>query len=150
MRRSKYNNNFIYYDNIKFKSKLEVNCYKIFKEKDLNPQYEPFKLIVVNKQNIKINAYIPSIKTKEFKKINFLLPITYVIDFYIKRKLKDRNVHFFIETKGIPNDTYPIKKKLLLTFLNNNYGINPEDIYFFEVHNINQINECVQIIKSIN
>lgn len=149
MNKSKYKNVFITYDNIQFKSKLEVSCYKILKENGFNPEYEPIKIKIFEGNTLKINGYIPNKSTRDLEKLTSILPITYKIDFFFTKKLDNRTVYIFIEAKGKPNDVYPIKKKMLLSYLNNSYSTSPENIYFFEVHNIKQINQCVQIIKSI-
>lgn len=149
MNKSKYKNVFIIYDNIKFKSKLEVNCYKILRENGFNPEYEPIKIKIFEGESLKINGYIPNKSTRDLERISNILPITYKIDFFFTKKVNNRTIYIFIEAKGRPNDVYPIKKKMFLSYLNSNYDTNPDDVYFFEVHNIKQIHQCIKIINSI-
>ena len=72
-----------------------------------------------------------------------LLNVTYTPDFVVtKDKCK-----IYLDVKGMPNDTYPIKKKLFLKVLEErNDGYN---YLFIEPHNIRQINQAIEIIKNL-
>ena len=43
---NKYKSNIYNFNNIKFKSRLEVSCYKLLIEAGLNPSYESEKIIL--------------------------------------------------------------------------------------------------------
>lgn len=137
-------------DNIKFKSKLELACYKKFKEAGLDFSYEPEKIVLWEgfKPSF-VDIYSPkkesrgryrSTLEKQTKK---LLNVTYTPDFVVtKDKCK-----IYLDVKGMPNDTYPIKKKLFLKVLEErNDGYN---YLFIEPHNIRQINQAIEIIKNL-
>lgn len=147
---NKYRSNIYNFNNIKFKSRLEVSCYKLLIEAGLNPSYESEKIILWEGfKPSKISYYSPKkIKRGYFtslmqKQERVLLSITYTPDFIVK---KDNFIIYF-DVKGLPNDTYPIKKKMFLKYLENK-----EDEFnyvFFEPHNIGQIKQCIQIINNL-
>lgn len=140
----------VIFDNIKFKSKLELACYKRFKEAGLNFSYEPEKIVLWEgfKPSL-VSIYLPkkesrgryrSILEKQTKK---LLNITYTPDFVV---IKDK-YKIYLDVKGMPNDTYPIKKKLFLKVLEDR---NDDFNYLFiEPHNIRQITQAIEIIKNL-
>lgn len=140
----------VVFDNIKFKSRLELACYKKFKEAGLNFSYEPEKVVLWEgfKPSF-ISIYSPK-KESRGRYTNALeqqpkklLNITYTPDFVVtKDKCK-----IYLDVKGIPNDTYPIKKKLFLKVLEErNDGFN---YLFIEPHNIRQITQAIEIIKNL-
>ena len=61
---NKYNNQTLSYNDILFKSKLEVNCYKKLLEAGFTPEYEVQKFVIFNgfRMSDKIN-YFTQIKT---------------------------------------------------------------------------------------
>lgn len=140
----------VIFDNIKFKSRLEMTCYKKFKEAGLDFSYEPEKVILwegFKPSSILIyspkkegrGSYRGNLELQEKK----LLNVTYTPDFVVtKDKCK-----IYLDVKGMPNDTYPIKKKLFLKVLEErNDGYN---YLFIEPHNIRQINQAIEIIKNL-
>lgn len=135
-------------DNIKFKSKLEGYCYQKFKEAGILLDYEPMKFPLLKgflptsiklftpKKN-KSNGYV-------FKPYNYKIrDITYTPDFVIDYK----NICLIIETKGKPNDSYPIKKKLFIKFCQEVLSKQiRKPIVFMEPHNQKQVDECLNIV----
>lgn len=67
-----------------------------------------------------------------------LQDITYTPDFYFKYGGKD----IYIETKGIENDVFPIKKKLFRAWLEG------QDAMFFEVHNEHDLIQAIETIRN--
>ena len=133
----------IVYNNIRFKSTLECNCYKKLEEAGLNPSYESEKIVLMEGFRPSIKLISPN-KTKELvectKKI---LNITYTPDFVVTKG----NYKIYFDAKGIANDTYPIKKKLFLKHLENRAdGVN---YIFIEPHSIKQILQAIDYIKSL-
>lgn len=133
------------YENITFKSKLERYCYQYFKEHHLPIEYEPGTIKLVPGFCAKTKIWLP-VKNKKTKKINLvekrsnILPITYTPDFVLTLD----NVIIYIETKGKPNDVYPLKRKLFLKWLENMY---PQyKCWFFEPHTQQQVRETYDII----
>lgn len=145
---NKYKNTQIHYNNFNFKSKQELNCYKTFKEAGFELQYEKFPISLMSSFKPLVNVYLPS-KSKDLvlTKKSFI-GITYHVDFYLPLERNGRKIHVFIEVKGMPNDVYPLKKKMFIKALEEQFE-NPENIYFFEVHNIRQVHQAINIINSI-
>lgn len=145
----------IEYEGNKFKSKLECNCAKLLDEANIGYQYEGLKFTLLSDFIPDINIYELNRK-KEFcntihkKK----LPITYTPDFIVNAYKMENNVKvyysFIIECKGIPNDVFPIKKKLFLNLLNNSKKVKNLETYYFEPHNIKQIKIIIDVIKQLN
>lgn len=140
----------VIFEDIKFKSRLEMACYKKFKEAGLDFSYESEKVILwegFKPSSIQIyspkkagrGSYRGDLELQEKK----LLNVTYTPDFVV---VKD-NCIIYLDVKGMPNDTYPIKKKLFLKVLEErNDGYN---YIFIEPHNIRQINQAIEIIKNL-
>lgn len=140
----------VIFEDIKFKSRLEMACYKKFKEEGLDFSYESEKVILwegFKPSSIQIyspkkagrGSYRGDLELQEKK----LLNVTYTPDFVV---VKD-NCIIYLDVKGMPNDTYPIKKKLFLKVLEErNDGYN---YIFIEPHNIRQINQAIEIIKNL-
>jgi hypothetical protein len=74
-----------------------------------------------------------------------IMSMTYTPDFYLEFK----GYKIWFDTKGQPNETYPLKKKLFLKLLEERSIITKEKILFFEPHNQRQILEAIQIIKNL-
>lgn len=153
---NKYNNISKVYDGINFKSKLEISCYKKLKEEGFNPKYEEKKFIIFNGFKLSPKVfYFTQFKKKfkgEIKSRNVfandnrkLRDITYLPDFYFP--YKDYEIYF--DTKGMPNDVYPLKKKMFLDMLNKVSLKTNKQIIFFEPHSVKQIKEAIEIIKNL-
>jgi len=101
------------YYGIQFKSKLELYCYKKLKEANIDFQYEKVKYEIVPGFTFTNDSYelfkVKGVRTFD-KQRSKIRPITYTPDFVgyypISRKL------FIIETKGNPNDAFPLRWKL--------------------------------------
>lgn len=128
-----------------FRSKLELMHYKLLKEAGLNPIYESYTASLFEKFRLKNTLFYAPIK-KEFKAYTrVIMGITYTPDFFIK--YKDYNI--FIDSKGQPNDVYPLKKKMFLWHLEQLSEITGEKYIFFEPHNRKQIIDTIEIIKNL-
>lgn len=133
------------YKGIKFKSKLECSCYQMLEQSNLSFEYESERIILMpGFYPDKIVVYVPNKKTKSFNMNTYKIKdITYTPDFIIKKD----NYIIYMDVKGMPNDTYPIKKKLFINYLKNlSDSIN---YIFMEPHNKKQILECIEIIKKL-
>ena len=135
-----------FYNNISFRSKLEVSCYKKLETSGLKFkyfEYEPEKIILWEGSKISnIDVYVPS-KNKKLKSLKGkkLINITYTPDF----KLIYKDYIIYYDIKGFSNDTYPMKKKMFIQYLNNK-GSN---FIFFEPHSVTQMLETIEIIKKL-
>lgn len=133
------------YDNITFKSKLEVLCYKTLMENGFNPLYE-YKTFIVWR------GFKPTIPFYEKNKDNTnklsmkkIIDIKYTPDFCFTYG----NLTVFIEIKGFENDVFYIKKKLFRKYLEDLYRqYNIKSIYF-EIYTKTQLLDAIKIIKNV-
>lgn len=108
----------VVYNNIHFRSKLEMNIAKVLDILEIEYQYEPFRLEI-----------FPSFNFQE----HTIRKIEYTPDFTI-------NNNIIIECKGWETPEYKIKKKLLLKFLvDNNYKYQ-----FIQIHNIHELLQFIE------
>lgn len=140
----------VIFDNIHFESRLEKYCYMKFKEAGLTLKYEPKQYTLLPKFSLNTNLafYCPKKKSKKqtvspasMRPVSKFQSITYTPDFYLFYK----DYHIIIETKGMPNDAYPIKRKLFLNYLNNQN----EKFIFLEPHNYKQIDTIITLIQNL-
>lgn len=142
----------IIYKDIKFRSILECNCYKLLEvEEDFHVEYETKKTVLLQgfypSSSLTIyDVYKPRLKKRIFAlDTQKILSMTYTPDFYLRYK----GYEIFIESKGNPNDTYPLKKKLFLYFLEEQAILTGKKYMFFEPHSKKQMKEAIQIIKNL-
>lgn len=131
------------YHNILFKSNLEVHCYKALKDANLNFQYEKHRYELISPFTFTNTSY-ELFKRKGKKTFgqqrNNIRGITYTPDFVGEY----HGQMFIIETKGNPNDAFPIRWKLFKRYL----LINNIDANLYMPRNQKQINETIEIIKA--
>jgi hypothetical protein len=129
------------YYGITFKSKLELYCYKKLKETNLIFTYETVTFELIPSFEFKNDSY------ELFKKKNeryfgpqreHIRATTYTPDFV--------GVGWIIETKGNPNDAFPIKWKLFKKYLTDN----KKNINLYMPRNQKQVDEVIAIIKQKN
>lgn len=113
------------YDGIVFKSKLETTIYKTLKEKGLNPLYEKTKFVLQEGFRPSKPHYIKGECIKTSNGYAKVIQITYTPDFEVKYN----DSILYIEVKGRQNDTYPLKRKLFLKFIDS-----MPNSYFMEVY----------------
>jgi len=129
------------YYGITFKSKLELYCYKKLKELKINFTYEEVTFELMPSFQFKNDSY----ELYKKKGVRYFGPqrehirsINYTPDFV--------GDTWIIETKGNPNDVFPIKWKLFKKYLmDNNIRV---DLYM--PRNQKQIDEIIEIIKIKN
>ncbi len=132
------------YNNINFKSILEVSIYKVLTQEGFNPEYEKVKFVIWEGFRPAVKFYNKDVKTKLLKLENTKIQdITYTPDFVFSHK----GVIIIIEAKGYENDVFPIKKKLFRKHLEDNY--NKDKVLFFEIYTKKQLLEAVKIIKNL-
>lgn len=120
---------------IKFRSRLEAQAYLILKSEFDNVEYETSKFVLQEGYYPEADIYVPN-KQKQFVlNKGKIRDITYTVDFTVRYN----NETYYIETKGMVQEIYQLKKKLL--FKDNN-------IKFFEVHNKKQLLQTINIIKN--
>lgn len=140
----------VVFDNIKFRSIFEKDCYILLKQEGIKFMYEGKKIILLqgfypSDQLQVFDLYKPKGSTKIFgNNTRKILDMTYTPDFYIQMD----SVDIYIEAKGNPNDTYPLKKKLFLDYLRKESLETGKKYIFFEPHSKRQMREVIRIIKS--
>lgn len=143
-------------DGIKFRSKLELTCYEVLKENNLNPSYEgktfhifegfiphvPFYVKNTFKRKNKNIQVVSKHTVKDYRKV---LSWDYTPDFFFKYG----NYVVFVEVKGFYNDIARYKSKLFRWKLEEMQKNDLEHIYeFWEIHTKRQLIECINHIKS--
>jgi hypothetical protein len=132
----------INYDNIIFKSQLEVSFYKHLK------LCCPYPFFYENERTTLIEGFTPSFNVflpkKGYKELQ--LNTTKIKDITYQFVVETPKLKAYIEAKGRPNDVYPIKRKLFLKAMST--IISTKEIIFFEPHTIGQLHQCIEIIKS--
>lgn len=123
------------YDGIKFKSKLELTIYKALREKGLNPLYEYNKFILQEGFRPSKPYYLKGVCPKTANGYAKIIQITYTPDFTVEYGDKI----LFIEAKGKQNDSYPIKRKLFLKYLES-----ISNSYFMEVYSKKDLLESLK------
>ena len=139
------------YDGIKFRSKLEVYCYKKLVELGVDFSYEGVKFDLIPSLSLnRVLAFYPikSGKRKgEWQEVFKINKKTYTPDFIIPNYL---GYYIAIEAKGAENDDFPTKRKLFLSHLEEEFGnVDVKPIYL-EPHNQRQVNICIDFIKSLS
>lgn len=133
------------YNGIQFRSNLEIVCYKKLIEAGFKPQYESVTFTLLDKFKLQKVLFYAPVKGgfKEYPRT--IMSMTYTPDFYIEYK----GYHILFDTKGQPNETYPLKKKWFLRQLEDTAIKTGKKFIFFEPHNQRQILESINIIKNL-
>lgn len=119
-------------DNITMRSKSEVMMYNLLKENNLNFQYEPLKITLL--EGFQPGSWLKGDKIHSHKE----RAVTYTPDFVVY----ENNCIYLIEVKGFPNDVYPLKRKLLLKWIEEQ----SLRYFFMEVHDVSDMKKCTKII----
>lgn len=132
------------YYGITFKSKLELYCYKKLKEANIKFQYEKVRYELMPSfefENVSYELYKKKGERFFGPQRKHVRAVTYTPDFvgeYNGRK-------FIIETKGNPNDAFPLRWKMFKKYI---YDSNMKhDIYM--PRNQKHVDEVVEVIKNI-
>lgn len=135
------------YNGIKFKSRLELYCYKYSNSLGYTFLYEEFKTTIFHGGQCRCNIFIPNKENLIGESNGKIRDITYSPDFY--KCINNKNgeeVLVIIETKGFATDAFVLKRKMFLMLMNEKYG---ERLYYFEPHTQVQIRQCFEIIKDL-
>lgn len=120
-------------DNITMRSKSEVMMYNLLKENNFNFQYEPLKIILL--EGFQPGNWLKGDKIHSYKE----RAVTYTPDFVVY----ENDCIYLIEVKGFPNDVYPLKRKLLLKWIEEQ----SLRYFFLEVHDVSDMKKCIKIIS---
>ena len=137
------------YDGLKFKSGLELFCYKQLKENGIEFTYQPNSYVLIEKFKSQFRCYEDTGKitrdsnkkilssTKRFDLIENVREIAYTPDF----QAIDNS--WIIETKGFANDAFPLRWKLFKSMLN---AIGYAGIVM-KPESQKEVLQCIDIIK---
>ncbi len=131
----------IVYNEITFKSKLDLMAYKLLEEKGFNPQYEQNTFIIWQGFKPVVPFFTKNKARQVINNNKKLINITYTPDIYFEYQ----GYKVIIEMKGFTNDVYPIKVKLFRKYIeqlqdSNNYLL-------FELYTKQQLLTAIQIIE---
>lgn len=145
--------------NIVFKSQLEKSIYSTLQQLGFDVKYEPTTYVLwdgfipitpfydreTDSQKKKRIAGGDTNKNKLLvKKEGKIVGVRYTPDFYFKYK----NLHVYIEAKGMENDVFYIKKKMFRKLLDDLYIKHKQYSIFFEVYTKKQLLQAINIIKN--
>lgn len=128
------------FNNIKFKSHLEVMVYKTLLQAGFKPLYEKKTFIIWKGIKPTVPCYTKVGKSFGLKQVK-LQDITYTPDFI----LEFPNLYVIIEAKGFVNDVFPLKWKMFRKLIQ---GYKRKKIIIFELFNKRQTLEAINIIKN--
>lgn len=121
---------------IEFKSRLEAQAYIFMKPVFDHVGYEETTFVLQEGYYPESDIYAPDKKTRSLKlHKEKIRDIRYTVDFTVVHK----GVTYYVETKGMVQELYALKKKMLFKDRN---------IMFFEVHNKRQLLEAIEIMKN--
>jgi hypothetical protein len=130
------------YEGIKFKSKQELNVYKLLISNGFNPHYEEKTFCLFKGFKPSIPFFTKSKGSGVLKSsTSKLRDITYTPDFTFMYK----DYLIIVEVKGFQNDVYPIKRKLFRRYLETI----KTNCIFFEIFTIANTIEMVNILKTL-
>lgn len=127
------------YQEIKFKSRVEVSIYKLLESHNIKAKYEEHTFVLSPSIRPTVPFYNRT-KSKGFHNImNPISSITYTPDFTFTYN----DIFVIIEVKGFENDVFPVKRNLFRKLLetSDNYCM------FFEVRTQKEMLEALEIIK---
>lgn len=129
------------FNDIQFKSIIEVMVYKTLLQHGFNPQYELYRFTIWEGFRPTVPFYTRDKKKNNILNLKKLINITYSPDFYIEYE----GLKIIIEAKGATNDVFPYKFKLFRQYIENLED--KDDYLIFEIFTKKQLLECVEIIK---
>lgn len=130
------------YNNIKFRSRLEVVVYKTLLQHGFNPQYESHTFTLWEGFKPTVPFFTRNKNKDTILNLKRLVNITYTPDFYMEYN----GLRIIIEVKGRVNDVFPYKFKLFRKCIEN--LPNKEDYIILEIFTKNQLLELIELIKN--
>lgn len=130
----------ISYNGINFASGLERYMYMALKKAKIKAKYEGETFVLINGFHFQNNVYERQANSKgEFtnRGSKRILPIKYTPDFI--------GEDFIIETKGRPNESFPMRWKLFKRLVSEQFP----DYTLFKPQNQKECDRVIQIIKEI-
>lgn len=132
----------IIYKDIEFKSHLELYMFKLLELNNLKFQYEGKSFEVLPSFTDTNNLYAKHNKSFIQRGKRKVIGVKYTPDFLI---YVNNDIRFVIETKGRPNESFPIRIKMFRKYISDN-GFNWD---IFIPTNQKQCEETIELIKQI-
>lgn len=129
------------YNNVAFKSKLEMYCYKAFEREGIPVEYEGETIQILESFQDPALLYKSHGKNPVREKTSNVQGIKYTPDFV--DRLDNQHYGFYIEVKGRRNESFPMRLKLF-RYWRKRKGINKD---YFEVSSESEIEQAIEIIK---
>lgn len=137
-----------------FKSQLEKSVYNTLLQQGFKPQYEPktFELwdgftpltpYYDRETDNQRNKRDPNSSRMLTLKSSKIIGIRYTPDFYFRYG----DIDVWIESKGVENDVFYIKKKLFIKYLDKEYIKTGQRSMYFEVYTKRHLLQAIEIIK---
>lgn len=130
----------VIYDGIQFASGLEKYMYKALKQANIKAKYEGETFVLINGFHFENKVYERQSNSKGIFKnrgCKRILPIKYTPDFIGK--------DFIIETKGRPNESFPMRWKLFKRLVMQQFP----NYKLFKPQNQKECDTVIEIIKEI-
>ena len=136
------------YNGIKFKSKIEMFCYKELEKSGLSFSYENVTIVLLTGFRPTVPVYKFSSKTNKLTvDLTVVRPTTYTPDFVVIKTYPDKTIgRVIIECKGVEMDNWKMKWKILRKQIHSE-TTNIEAL--FVVKNQSQVKECIDVIKGL-
>tara|TARA_B100000902_G_scaffold376985_1_gene408731 strand:+ start:183 stop:638 length:456 start_codon:yes stop_codon:yes gene_type:complete len=129
----------IEYDGIKFASGLEKYMYKALKQANIKAKYEGETFVLINGFHFENKVYERQSNSKGIFKnrgCKRILPIKYTPDFI--------GEDFIIETKGRPNESFPIRWKLFKHLMTKQFP----GYTLYKPQNQKECDQVIELIKT--
>tara|TARA_R100001460_G_scaffold45321_1_gene82445 strand:+ start:883 stop:1338 length:456 start_codon:yes stop_codon:yes gene_type:complete len=129
----------IEYDGIKFASGLEKYMYKALKQANIRAKYEGETFVLINGFHFENKVYERQSNSKGIFKnrgCKRILPIKYTPDFI--------GEDFIIETKGRPNESFPIRWKLFKHLMTKQFP----GYTLYKPQNQKECDQVIELIKT--
>lgn len=125
----------------KFKSKLERSAYMVFRSLGIDVEYELEPYVLLEGWCPKVKTIIHGDDNKTKKGSNKkIMDWKYTPDFVFTKNDKK----YFVEMKGFGNDTLPLKRKMFIKYLENNFD--PDTVEYWEVYSITELRKLLSEI----
>lgn len=137
------------YNGVKFKSKIEMFCYKELEKSKLTFSYENVTIMLIEGFKPIIPVYKYSAKTLGLTlDLTTVRSTTYTPDFVVIKTYPGNIIkRFVIECKGVEMDNWKMKWKMLRKQMHVDKSNNIAAL--FVVKNQGQVKECIKIIESL-
>lgn len=141
----------VFYNNIQFKSNLEMYMYKLLEANGfmLDFDYEKHKIVLQETFKLDIPVYEKDRNKRYSLGLKTIRAITYTPDFIVY--FKNTKKFFIVETKGLKTDAFTLKFKMLKNLVKNGFRlvIDNEIYELEEIHLPSNQEQCRTVLDMI-